>query len=286
MELAQLFGWFNKFKSTTPSQPTKQKSFFQSIYPESVRYALQYKEAEMGKAEMTALINAWQFETVYLVVKAVAFDREIQRRFLEDLTRLYYRKDWRDEELKDLLREYIELIPDDVTVTGTKLAQLSRSGGATWQEEWHTLAEQLLEEKPNALPCLIAHTPIYAYHQFIEVYRHTHQEKLFLLMPNWMLDPDEDQMGYDITLTDPPTVQLQVKKDCLYGTWTCDGVDCKLKQHFCKEAVFIDDTINSGETAGKLQSFWLSKYGLNMPIDRVHAITNLRGNPNTQKPNK
>jgi hypothetical protein len=60
-------------------------------------------------------------------------------------------------------------------------------------------------------------------------------------------------------------------------------VDCQIHQYFCKEAVFIDDTINSGKTAGKLQSFWLSKYGLNMHLDRVRVITNLRDNQMAQK---
>ena len=282
MTIHRLFDWFNKSK-TTHKQTSEKTSFYQSIYPESVRYALQYKEAEMGKEEISALLNAWHFEALYLVTKAMASHRETQRQFLQDLTRLYYREDWTKDELSDLLKRYIARIPDGFTVTGTKLAQLSRTGRDTWQDEWRTLAQTVFAQKPDALPCLIAHTPIYAYHHFITVYRDSKQEKLFLLMPNWILDPNETQMGYEISLTDPPTVKLQVKKECLYGTWTCDGSDCKLKQHFCKEAIFIDDTINTAKTAGQLQSFWLSKYGLNMPLDRVHVITNLRENSDAVK---
>lgn len=281
MAIAQLLAWLNKSKTTTSSEQTN--SFYQSIYPESVRYALQYKGAEMGREEIRALLTSWHFEAVYLVLKALIFKRETQRQFLEELTRLYYKVDWTTDELKLLLEKYIVLIPDEVTVTGTKLAQLSRTGTNKLLSEWRDLAESLVIDKPDALPCLIAHTPIYAYHEFIDVYRNSGQTKLFLLMPSWMLDPNETQMGYEINLVGLPTVELQIKKDCLYGAWTCDGRDCKLKQHFCKEAIFIDDTINSGKTAGKLQSFWLSKYGLNMPLDRVRVITNLRHNLNASK---
>ncbi|MEO1162649.1 MAG: hypothetical protein AAFV98_02600 [Chloroflexota bacterium] len=281
MAITQFFRWLNVSKPT--AQPTEKASFYQSIYPESVRYALQYKGAEMGRAEIRSLLTSWYLEAVYLVVKALVFDRDIQRQFLEDLTRLYYRVDWTVDELKALLEQYITRIPEDMTVTGTKLAQLSRSGNSQLLDEWRNLAENLLAEKPDALPCIIAHTPIYGYHHFIKAYRDSQQTRLYLLMPGWMLNPDETEMGYEITLSNPPTVTLQVKKECLYGTWTCDGVDCKLKQHFCKEAIFIDDTINSGKTVGKLQSFWLSKYGLNMPLDRVRVITNLRKNPSAVK---
>ena len=285
MGISQLFNLFKK-SQPPPAEPQENKSFYRSIYPESVRYAFQYKGAEMGKTEMLALLNGWIYEVVYLVTKAMAFDRGLQCRFLQDLTRLYYRTDWTDEELQNLLKTYIELVPDDATVTGTKLSQISRSGSEAWQKEWRNLIETLYEEKPDALPCLVAHTPIFAYQQFIEVYRQRKNAKLILLMPGWMEDPNEEQMGYEITLSDEPTVIIQVKDECLYGTWTCEGVDCKLKKRFCTEAIFIDDTINTSKTAGKLQSFWLTEYGLSMPIDRVRVITDLRGVESAKKREK
>lgn len=282
MGIAQLFKFFRKSQSPKSENNTK-PSFYRSLYPESVRYAFQYKGAEMGKAEMLALIDSYIFETVYLVMKALVFDREYQRHFLEDLTRLYVRGDWKTQELQTLLRDYILLLPDDLTVTGTKLAQISRSGSEEWQLAWRELAERLYTERPDALPCLIAHTPIFAYHQFIEVYKHKPYTKLIVLMPNWMEDEAEEQMGYEVTLSSPPTVNLQVKDECLYGSWLCLGTECKLKKRFCTQAVFIDDTINTAATSNKLRSFWLTEYGLNMPSERVRVITDLRGVESAKK---
>lgn len=273
--LQQMFGWFRSFTSAL-STDANARTFYQSVYPESVRYALQYNKAQLGKAELNALIPLWHFEVVYLLTKLLAFDREYQRQFLEALTRLYYHDDWTLPQLRTLLKEYIARLPDDRTVTATKLSQLSRIGTHTWQQEWSRLARRVIAEQPDALPCLIAHTPIYAYHHFVAIYKAHRRKKLLLLMPDWIIDADATQMGYAITLTEPPTVTLQVKQECLYGAWACEGTDCKFHQYFCQDAIFIDDTINTAQTASKLQSFWLSKYGLTMPLERVYAITNLR----------
>jgi len=279
MDMARLFNFFKQPQSQTTTHQNKQpQSFYRSIYPESVRYAFQYKGAQMGKAEMKALLERYTHEVVYLVTKALAFDREYQRQFLETLTRLYVQADWQKSDLQAVLCHYIDLLPADMTVAGTKLAQISRSGSGEWQRAWRELVQQLFDENPQALPCLIAHTPIFAYHEFIAVYKHRRNAKLIFLMPDWMMDDNETQMGYEITLSDIPTVNLQVKDECLVGSWMCLGVDCKLKKRFCTEAIFIDDTINTSATAGKLRSFWLTKYGLNMPVERVRVITDLRGN--------
>jgi hypothetical protein len=206
MSITQLFNFFRKTQSSQNKDKSHQ-SFYRSIYPESVRYAFQYRGAEMGKVEMLALLDRHIHECVYLLTKALSFDREYQRHYLEDLTRLYMQAAWQKQDLENLLRHYISLLPDNITVTGTKLAQISRSGSEVWQHEWRNLVETLFEEKPDALPCLIAHTPIFAYQQFIEVYRQRKNAKLILLMPDWMADEKEEQMGYQITLSNPATVE-------------------------------------------------------------------------------
>lgn len=273
MDIQSVFSWLKPAKQT-PLSP----SFYESIYPESVRYALRYRKAQMGKDELRSLIHKWHFETVYLVTKALAYDRDAQRQFLEDLTRLYYNPHWTKADLENLLRHYIASLPDDISITGTKLAQLSRSGSDEWQHHWHNLATKLYQEEPHALPCIVANTPIFGYHHFVATYQQRSHTKLFFLIPDWLMNPDETLMGYEITLKSTPTVRLQVKNECLFGTHVCEGVECPLQQHFCKEAVFIDDTINTATTAGKLQSFWLSKYGLQIPLSRVRVIVNLQEN--------
>lgn len=144
-------------------------SVYASIYPESVRYALQYKAAKMGKTEMLSLLERYVHETVYLVTKALASNRENQRQFLEQLSRLYIKPDWTENELRTLLRGYIQALPDDVAVDGAKLAQLNRSGTAHWQNVFRALATQCRDVDFDKFPVLIAHTPVFAFHHFIEI---------------------------------------------------------------------------------------------------------------------
>lgn len=265
--------FLRNFRHTSSPSRT---SFYQSIYPESVRYALAYDGAQMRKPEMIALLNNYVFEAVYLVTKALGDDREAQRQFLEHLTCLYAKPTWQVADLQHLLRTTIEALPDDVSITGTKLAQLSRLGAENWQTAFKEIAQQLLEDEPAALPIIIAHTPIIAYHQFIEAYRERRNSKLFILVPELLMAEDESLMGYEITLSDTPTVQFQVKDECLFGSWACLKTECILQQHFCRKAIFIDDTINTATTIGKMRSFWHTEYGVNLPDDRIRCITDMR----------
>jgi hypothetical protein len=241
-----------------------------------VRYAFQYKAAKMGKEEMTSLLHEYVFEVVYLVTKAMAFDRFAQRDFLEALTRLYFRPDWTHDELRALLRESIAILPDDTTVAAAKLMQINRYGSSYWEQTFHGLATQIFTEQPEAIPCLIAHTPLFAYHEFIRVYRQRPDSTLLLLMPSWMEDSEEIQMGYQIELSETPTVRLQVKDQCIFGHWRCMHSDCRLRNRYCGNTIFVDDTINTGTTEGKIQSFWHTEYGLKLPESKVYVITDMR----------
>jgi hypothetical protein len=264
-------------RNDAPKKKTNPYSVYQNLYPESVRYALQYREAQLGKGEIRDLMDRYLFEVVYLMVKAYAGDHENQRLLLQDLTRLYIKPDWSHDQLRDLLNSYLDRLPDDVSVTGTKLAQLNRYGSEHWQEVFRALAQNTFDECPRDLTCLVAHTPFIAFHHFVEIYNQPGSlGKLLVLVPGWMQDETNHRMGYEITLhTEEPTVRFQDLEECLFGRWECLGHDCPMAQHFCKTAIFIDDTINTGATNGKLMSFWHTEYGVDLPRDRVRVITDL-----------
>jgi hypothetical protein len=255
---------------------SKLREVYKTLYPESVRYALQYKGAKMGKIEMRDMLTDYAHEVVYLVTKALAPTREEQRGFLEHLTQLYIDPDWTMDDLRDMLRSYITPLPDDVAIDGAKLAQLNRSGSGYWQSAFRNLAENMYAEDPDALPCLIAHTPVFALHHFIEVYRQNPDTKLLMLVPAWMEDPEEVLMGYEFNIGEKASVHYHIKDECLFGSWACFKHDCPLHHKYCKTALFVDDTINTGSTAGKLRSFWKGEYGLRIPDEQIRVITDLR----------
>lgn len=271
---------FMQFINPSPlpkSQQTSSINIYNAIYPESIRYALQHNAARMGATEMRNLMHQWPFETLYLLVKALAPDRESQRAFLEDVTRLFVRPDWQRPALTVILEEYINLLPEDRTVGGAKLAQLNRVGGETWMGEFKKIALACQRENPDAMLALVAHTPLFAYNQFIEVYRG--QEKpavMHIVVPEWMMDPDEHRMGYKVTLSDSPKVEVQDMDRCLFESWKCHKHHCPLGHLHCSSVYFIDDTIHTSSTAGKLRNFWMSEYGLQIPNDHIRVITDLR----------
>lgn len=269
----------NPFKLMTKGPSTDAKrSFYDTLYPESVRYALSYNASSMGPAEINALIPNFTNEALYLIVKSLT-DREVKRQFLQDLTSLFVRPDYQEDELRALLAGWVKRLPEDTIVKGTKLAQLGRLGSANWQTHFRDLAETCYNENKQALPCLIAHTALLGFRHFVELYRGIPDAHLIILVPDWMIDNEDDMIGYSVQLNPEPIVTIKNHDDCLVLAWTCEGVDCPFQQRFCGTAFFVDDTIHSGATAGKVTSFWYSEYGLNVPDDRIRVITDLRKSP-------
>ena len=250
--------------------------FYQTLYPEDVRYALSQKQARLGKAELNSLTGRFVYEAVYLVTKALTHSPEKQRQYLEDLTRIYSQTDYHLDDLRNFLQTNINALPDDTQIAGTKLLQLSRAGSDHWQKAFEELAEGTYAQSPFALPCIVAYTPMLGYHHFVRVFSRKSLGKLQLLVPEWMLNRDDERMGYEITLGATTHVESQTKHDCLYGSWLCLHTECPMKHRFCEDAIFIDDTINTGMTSNKLRSFWNSEYGLQVPAERIRVITDLR----------
>ncbi len=256
-------------------RPQSISSFYSSLYPSDVRYALSYKEAKMGVSEIKSLIDRFTFEAMYLIIK-VMDDREVKRQYIENLTRIFIQSDYKVDNLKKYLHEVVNTLPADVEASGTKLAQLSRYGMENWQTAFRGLAESCYEENPTALPCLLAHTTIMGFHHFVQVYKDVPKANIMVLVPEWLMDDDEEMMGYGVELGPEPKVTIRIKDNCLIGKWVCMGVNCRLGHRYCGNSFFIDDTIHTGTTAKKVSSFWASEYGLRIENERIRVITDLR----------
>lgn len=265
------FGWLRSGKKPEGSA----KSFYRSLYPESIRYALAHNSAIMGPDEIRSLVDRFTFEALYLIVKG-AEDKEQKRKYIEELTQVFVDPGYEVSALKNLLYGWIDALPEDMSVKGVKLAQLSRSGSSNWQESFRELALSCYNQDKTALPCLIAHTAILGYQHFVQVYKDLPHANLILLFPEWMLDDDEEYMGFAVRLSPSVRVIAQPKDDCLVGAWVCGKHHCALNHLHCGNSFFVDDTIHSGATAGKVTSFWYSEYGLRIPNNRIKVITDLR----------
>lgn len=264
------------FRRSTYHERSSLTKFYSSLYPEDVRYALANNGALLGKSELHSLVYRFPYEAAYLIIKALALAPEQQREYLEGLTQIYSEVDYHPDDLRGFLNTRIDALPDTTQLAGTKLLQISRAGSDHWQFAFRSLAERCYRENPLVLPCIVAYTPMIGFHHFVQVFSQNSLGKLQLLVPEWMLNPDEERMGYEITLGADVTVYSQFKHECLLGSWTCLHTECPMKHRFCEDAIFIDDTIHTGTTSNKLRSFWHSAYGLQVPNERIRVITDLR----------
>lgn len=272
------------FHRSKASKRASLNDFYASLYPEEVRYALAHKAAMLGKPELLSLLGRFPYEAVYLVTKALSAEHDEQRFYLERLTRIYSRPEYHLDDLREYLHTQIKALPDGTALAGTKLLQISRAGSDHWQEAFRNLAERSYVDDHLALPCIVAYTPMIGYHHFVRIFSQNSLGKLQLLVPEWMLNSEDERMGYEISLGVEATVRSQVKHECLYGTWVCLHTECRMKHRFCQDAIFIDDTINTGTTSNKLQSFWHSSYGLQIPNERIRVITDLRNSLTSNLP--
>lgn len=247
------------FSGKKEKKPNPATELYRSLYPEDVRYALRFKNSQMGKSEVLALVDRFSFEAVYLTTKMMGFDRDLQRTYMLELTGIYQGKKY--DRLPMFLRRWLDEIPDDKTADGAKLAQLNRMGSEGWQTSFRKIAEGCLIESPaiSIFPCLVAYTTMLGYHHFVDVYHpHTHG-KIYIVMPDWIKDKNDEIIGYEVEFFPELKVNFQTKIEHPHGNY-----------------FFIDDTIKSGKTTGTVRKFWQEAYGMSIPERRIRVITDLR----------
>ena len=95
--------------------------------PEGVRYAIRYG-IELKQKEILAVINSshWQDEALYLLMKILDSDPILQEKFLEEVLNAY-RSNQDVSVLQEIYKRHTAMLPNEASVIGTKLSQVSRS---------------------------------------------------------------------------------------------------------------------------------------------------------------
>ncbi len=207
----------------------------QKILPWDVRYALQYRKAQLGVSEVLDLaINGFEPEAAYLAIKMAAYDRllqlEIIRQFVESV------RDLDEVATRPAIRRFVELvmarIPRDRTVAGGKLAQISRQGFETWQEKFRVCSEASSQETADVY--LLGHAIFMGLAFFVQAF-HRAGKKLRTLIPDMALKSESYICGYELL----PEVTF-LPAGFVRGT----------------NAVIIDDMQHTGESAREMRMFW------------------------------
>jgi hypothetical protein len=222
-----------RFRNTdeTPQTPTEK------VLPSDVRYAMQYKEAKLGRSEILDLANnGFSQEGLYLLLKAAVATPTLQREFIEALVAEVSTATLdtdSEQALRVFVAEQVSKLPEEAVVDAMKLAQYSRQGFELWHKKF---ADAARESASRFNPTyIVGHSMFTGLAAFMS--EHTQAQKpLHILLPSWIEDTTEQSCGYVIV----------------------DGEVLLLYKDFTREAdaIIIDDVKNTGETEQTLTAFW------------------------------
>jgi len=210
--------------------------------PSDVRYALQYRQARIGTAELRDLINnRFEREALYLTLKAHAENPEVQRSLIEELAKLVQPTESGDtpteQEMRNgiaaIVEHGIEELPAEPEIKGAKLAQLSRQGFDFWQQRHAKAAEKYAVDPDDTF--LVGHSMFVGLSEYMSA--HAKQGKpLHLLIPAIFTDDSKDICGYRIEGGSVEDLPKDFERDT--------------------HAVVIDDVSNTGDTRRSIEAFW------------------------------
>jgi len=235
-------------------------NLYTNIYPESVRYALKYKQGQMGNEEVESLVLSGKInEAIYFICKLLEDDIGLQSIFILELTIILTRiEDNIHKEVISTLKNWLNKLPKDKTVKGNKLAQINRGGSELWQEKFANLAQKSIKVDGSATPHLLAYATMLGFAEFIKAYKNNPEcQEIAIIVPEWIEDDDRAYIGYRIDLNN--------NKVTLYDK------DLPL----INNPHFIDDTVKTGATLEKIQQFWQVKTGEIIDNGRIFVVTNL-----------
>lgn len=240
------------------------QSIYAGLYPDSVRYAIKHRDGLMGKDEIESLIKSnYIHEAIYLITKSLKSEKTQMEIFLSELTSATV-SDNPDVKITEILENWLLHLPTDTKVGGLKLGQLSRAGSEVWSDNFIQLAKSSRETKPDAVPHLVAFAAMIGYVAFVQEYfkemhtEITNAKEIVILVPEWIVDENEPDLGFYINLESFET-KVYSKNDPLF-----------YNPHF------VDDTINTGKSSGKVRGYWKQVLGVDIPEDRIFVITDLR----------
>jgi hypothetical protein len=222
-----------------PNQESEQKDNKpEALLPSDVRYALRYREAQLGKSELLDLVrNGLADEALYLLLKIQNDDPLAQAEIMAVVSQsVIENRSPEVEVLRPFLESYINQLDGEKTVNAMKLAQHSRQGFELWRGLYRNKAKMAaLRDNPTYI---LGNSMFFGLTSFI--YEHERVAKdLNILMPNQIKDEQNKNCGY---------VMLE-------------GSVLVVPKGFQREnnAVIIDDVHNTGETEKLVRDFWLKQ---------------------------
>lgn len=195
------------------------------ILPFDVRYALKYRQGQMGKQEIEALaVNGFEEASRYLVLKALGKQKD-KTSYMDALYAMI-----RGEPLDN-----IEHLVGDTTVDGHKISiTTGLSVFGDWETGYEAASERL--KHSGQTPILIAHSTMLGLLKFTDEHA-----RVGIIVPEWY--GDDEVVGF------------QVSNSGIHGL-TADSLRFD-------NPCLVDDTIDTGTNLGAATKFWTNNTGAN-----------------------
>lgn len=210
--------------------------------PDSIRYKIRY-DVQLLRDDIENLLHSshWQDEAIYLLVKSLDDQPEVQEQCIQETLSLM-RSGASASEVQTTLEKYRLQIAKDQAVNGTKLAQISRAGPHRWKEQADDLAADIKQD--DAVPCLIAYSTFTIVRAFIEA---ANNGDKFMIVMKHRVEADKDHCLFVITCHED---------SCTVEEWT------HYEPHEdIKEIHLVDDTMRTGGTLASTRECLNKRYG-------------------------
>lgn len=212
------------------------------ILPDSVRYALRYRSAKLGKEELRGLCGqGFENETIYLLVKRLVAQPDALQPFLEGLIDLL-QESQPSGSLREYLMRTINGLTGVVAIPSAKLAQLSRQDFDAWDERYLELSAEY--RNVGSVPVFVSSATLIGFVHFVRNLR-----SFYVLELGWVRDERNPYCGYLVRPHARQKVRFVAKEES-----------------FPKGAVIIDDTIRRGAHLAEALAFWESHGDPRVPV--------------------
>lgn len=224
------------------------------ILPFDIRYALEFKGAQLGPTEIRTLVRSNLTDiTTYCLLKATENNVPLQHSFLQRFVDIV-----RDEpegmfHLTQLQRQTVEELGENLKpIQGAKVAQIIRQGSNLWEKKFREVAEAVKKDS-DTIGVYIAYSAAMGLRQAVELL----EGKILLMIPGWINEPVNPNCGYQIDLGNPPGSRVQI-----------------LPRNFQRPDKFkiIDDTIRNGISGQLMWDFWTGNQGKPISADKFAII--------------
>lgn len=223
----------------------------QKFLPSDVRYALKYRNGNLNKEEILSLFENFKNETIYLALKGLRHNPEVQKSLIENYIS-HILSGGNENELKLLIEKSLANMEEEF-VPGDKLGQISRQGFDLWKEKFNKLATELSMDERRVF--LVAHATLMGLDKFV-IHFNEKNKTLNILIPSW-IEEELKQVGYSIKFEN--------------NKFTVNLLDREFEKD--SRSVLVDETERTGKMFEKIKRYWTED---GSPEPETMVIVNLK----------